>query len=116
MAQPYHLPVLAENTEGHRNLLRLLRKAPDGFHGKPCVELDWLADHSRSNCAFRMSEGEKNRILAGDGPARQCRGFERYLAIFGGSIFFKSSAWFAEEERSTPSAMRLRRSRSGGYQ
>jgi DNA polymerase-3 subunit alpha len=91
--QPYHLPVLAENTEGYRNLLRLSTKAHlDGFHGKPCVELDWLADHSKGLIALSgCLKGEiANRILAGDaaGVASARRILERYLAIFGREHFF----------------------------
>jgi len=111
--QPYHLPILAENDEGYRNLLQLSTKAHlDGFHGKPCVELDWLADHSKGLIALSgCLKGEiANHILKGEaadagaggaastvratcaarptGAASARRILERYLDIFGRDHFF----------------------------
>ncbi|HCT37861.1 MAG TPA: DNA polymerase III subunit alpha [Firmicutes bacterium] len=88
--QPYHLPILAENAEGYRNLLQLSTKAHlDGFHGKPCVEIDWLAEHSKGLIALSgCLKGEiASRILVGDAAGAR-RNLECYLDIFGREGFY----------------------------
>lgn len=87
---PYHLPVLAENAEGYRNLLRLVSLAHlDGFHTKPTVDVEALSTHSRGLIAFSgCLKGETPQLLMQGRDDEALRALIRYREIFGPGSFF----------------------------
>lgn len=100
---PFHLPLLARDNEGYRNLLRLVTRAQlDGFHKKPMVKREWLAEHNQGLIALGgCLQGEIPRlILAGDEEAALSRTLE-YRELFGADGFFLEAQrhGLPEEER-----------------
>ena len=86
----YQLVLLAENYEGYKNLVFLASKAfTEGFHHKPRIDLEILAEHSRGLIALSsgirgsvihfLKEGKEDRALAEAG---------RLEDIFGKGRFF----------------------------
>lgn len=90
--QAFHLPVLAETTEGYGNLLRLVSLAHlDGFHAKPMVTHDQLASHHEGLIAFSgCLKGEAPQMLMRGQAAGARAVIERYRDIFGaGNLFLE---------------------------
>ncbi len=89
-ATPYHLILLATDSDGYRNLLRLTTAAHlDGFYYKPRIDRELLARHSRGLTALSgCLQGEVTRaILRDDLPAaREVAG--TYREIFGAGNYY----------------------------
>jgi DNA polymerase III subunit alpha len=86
----YHLLLLAENTTGYRNLLKLASKASlEGFYYRPRVDIDMLAEHSSGLIATSACLGGPvaNNILHGNPDA--ARDYAGKLGeIFGRDRFY----------------------------
>ena len=86
----YHLVLLAENTQGYQNLMKIVSKAfIDGFYYKPRVDLELLEEYHEGIIAL-------SACLAGEVAKNLTRGFYeeakkaalRYQEIFGEGNFF----------------------------
>ncbi len=85
-----HLLLLAENTEGYRNLLKIATAAQlEGFYYRPRIDHEFLANHSKGLIATTgCMSGEVPRALA---QGRQQYAEERldwYFDVFGRDRFF----------------------------
>ncbi|MGQ0551011.1 MAG: DNA polymerase III subunit alpha [Armatimonadota bacterium] len=89
-ANAYHLILLAADSEGYRNLLRLTTVAHlDGFYYKPRVDRELLAQHNRGLIALSgCLQGEVTRSILRDdlAAARDIAG--TYREIFGVGNYF----------------------------
>lgn len=87
---PYHLPLLARDAEGYRNLLRLATRGHlDGFHRKPVIRWEWLCEHSAGLIALSgCLQGEISRlILAGSLDVAERR-IREHIDLLGTDSFF----------------------------
>ncbi|MEK7615650.1 MAG: DNA polymerase III subunit alpha [Patescibacteria group bacterium] len=86
----YHLILLAENTTGYKNLIKLTTAAHlDGFYYKPRIDKNLLARHTEGLIALSAClGGEISRALlsGNDGKARQIA--MQYQEMFGKGNFF----------------------------
>lgn len=87
---PYHLPVLARNEEGYRNLLRLATRGHlDGFHRKPMIRWEWLCEHGEGLIAFSgCLQGEIPQWILGGSLETAEQRTRDYMDIFGRDGFF----------------------------
>ena len=86
----YHLILLAENTAGYRNLLKLASIGfVEGFYYRPRIDKEVLAECNEGLiCATACLKGEVTAaVLAGDMKAAR-KAAESYLKIFGPERFF----------------------------
>ncbi|MBN1509425.1 MAG: DNA polymerase III subunit alpha [Sedimentisphaerales bacterium] len=86
----FHLILLAENTTGYRNLLKLASTGfVDGFYYRPRIDKEVLAQcHEGLICTTACLKGEVTAaILAGDMKAAR-EAAQSYLKIFGPERFF----------------------------
>ena len=98
----YHLTLLAENTVGYWNLVKMASKAfTEGYYYKPRVDYELLKDHSEGIIALSgCLGGEISQFLAPDGSVEEGnqegeRSFTKalekarfYQSIFGENNFF----------------------------
>ncbi len=98
----YHLTLLAENTEGYWNLVKLASKAyTDGYYYKPRLDYDLMREHSKGIIALSgCLGGEIAQLLAPDGSIEEGnsqgeRSYEKalkkaelYQDIFGSENFY----------------------------
>ena len=88
--KPYHLVLLAETTEGYRNLMRVVSTGfLDGFYYKPRVDLDTLAKYPKGIIALTgCVEGEVPLSLQSGDERRAALALGRYADIFGRENLF----------------------------
>ena len=98
----YHLTLLAENTEGYWNLVKLASKAyTEGYYYKPRLDYELMREHSKGIMALSgCLGGEIAQLLAPDGSTEEGnsqgqRSYENalnkaalYQEIFGDKNFF----------------------------
>ncbi len=86
----YHLILLAENTEGYHNLMKIVSIGHlEGFYYRPRVDKEVLRAHSRGLiCLSACIAGEVPELILHDDlqGARRC--VEEYLEIFGRENYF----------------------------
>jgi DNA polymerase-3 subunit alpha len=86
----YHLTLLAESTQGYKNLIKVSSGAYlEGFFQKPRVDFDLLEQHSEGLIATTgcLGGAVSQAILAGDYALAQ-QHVERFQSIFGRDSFF----------------------------
>lgn len=86
----YHLVLLAENSTGYKNLLKLISKSyTEGFYYKPRIDKELLSEHSKGIIALSSClHGELNiHLTRGDYQAAYKAAGE-YKDILGGENFF----------------------------
>lgn len=109
-----HLVLIAENTEGYHNLIKLSSKAhTEGYYYRPRIDFDLLAQHSKNLVALTAClKGIVNEDLE-KGNLDQARSkAERLIEIFGKeNVFIEIQRHgLEEEERIIPRAIDLSRS------
>jgi DNA polymerase-3 subunit alpha len=89
-AASFHLVLLARNTEGYRNLLRLVTAAHlDGFYYKPRIDRAFLARHSAGLIGLSAClQGEIPRAILRDDMAAARTLAAAYRDIFGPGHFY----------------------------
>ncbi|MEK7880125.1 MAG: DNA polymerase III subunit alpha, partial [candidate division NC10 bacterium] len=106
-----HLTVLARNTQGYRNLIKLVSKGfLDGFYYKPRVDKELLAQHADgllvlSGC---LNSEVSRLLLQGDlDKARQAAGW--YQEVFGKEFYFLEiqSHGLDQQREATQGALRI---------
>ncbi|MFC1962509.1 DNA polymerase III subunit alpha [Chloroflexota bacterium] len=109
--KPYHLVLLARNSEGYLNLLQLVtRSYLDGFYYKPRVDKDLLAKHHQGLIALSAcTNGELSRLILEDRPddARKAAGW--YKEVFGDFYLEIQRHPIAELERTNPILIQMSR-------
>jgi error-prone DNA polymerase len=88
--QAHHLTLLCETQQGYANLCRLLTHAHlDHERGKPCVEMDVLAQHTEGLIALSgCRRGEVSSLIV-EGHLREAEAAAlRYAERFGAENFF----------------------------
>jgi DNA polymerase-3 subunit alpha len=88
---PYHhLLLLAETTEGYRNLMRLCSLAHlEGFYYKPRIDKELLRQHARGLIGLSAClHGEISQLLAAGDLTRAALVADDYAGIFGQENFF----------------------------
>ncbi len=86
----YHLTLLAESTQGYKNLIKVSSGAYlDGFFQKPRVDFDLLEQHHEGLVGTTgcLGGAVSQAILAGDYTLAQ-QHVERFQSIFGRDSFF----------------------------
>ncbi len=86
----HHLTVLAETTEGYRNLMKLVSAGwLDGYYYRPRVDKEILAEHARGLIGFSgCLAGEVCTALKTGQPAEAERAAAQYRDIFGAANYF----------------------------
>ncbi len=86
----YHLILLAENTTGYKNLLRLSSIGfTEGFYYRPRIDKEVLAEfHEGLICTTACVAGEVPSALARGDEAAAKAAVEWYLKLFGDKRFF----------------------------
>ena len=89
-AGPRHLVVLAKDTHGYRNLMKLTSAGYlEGFYYKPRVDKELLALHSEGLiCTSACLNGEIAHLLLGGDKEGAQRVAEEYRDIFGEGNFY----------------------------
>jgi DNA polymerase-3 subunit alpha len=87
---PYHLPLLARDEEGYRNLLRLATLGHlDGFCRKPMIRWEWLVQHAQGLIALSgCLQGEIPRLILEGREAKAEQRLNEYLDLFGKDGFY----------------------------
>ncbi|EXX91742.1 DNA polymerase III subunit alpha, partial [Paenibacillus darwinianus] len=87
----YHLVLLAKNTEGYRNLMRLCSIGHlEGFHYKPRIDLETLSAHADGLvCLSSCLKGEVSQHLLHDRYDDARASALRYRTIFGGDFYLE---------------------------
>ncbi|MBF8257666.1 MAG: DNA polymerase III, alpha subunit [Actinobacteria bacterium] len=88
--RPYHLILLAESTEGYKNLIQLVSKAHvEGFYYKPRVDREILREHAKGLIATSAClQGEIARKLMHDGQKAAEETVDAYKDIFADGRYF----------------------------
>jgi DNA polymerase-3 subunit alpha len=86
----YSLVLLAENFEGYKNLVHLASMAfTEGFHHKPRIDLELLADHSAGLIALSSGlRGSVGHFLKEGKEERACTEAGKLSDIFGKGRFY----------------------------
>ncbi|MCS7207509.1 MAG: DNA polymerase III subunit alpha [Dehalococcoidia bacterium] len=88
---PFHLTLLAKNTQGYKNLIHLVSKAHlEGFHYKPRIDKDLLVRHREGLvCLSGCLNSELARAILEGGiePARRVAGW--YREVFGEDYYLE---------------------------
>lgn len=86
----YHLVLLAENTKGYQNLMKIVSSSfIDGFYYKPRVDKDLLREYSEGLIALSgCIQGEIPRHILGRDMDRARELVREYVDIFGPENFF----------------------------
>ncbi len=84
-ADYFHLTLLAENSEGYKNLMALTTAAHlEGFYYKPRIDLELLSRHNRGLiCLSGCQRGEIARAAMNKSESETREVLEKYLKIFG---------------------------------
>lgn len=87
---PYHLVLLAENSEGYKNLMRLVSLGfLDGFYYKPRVDKEILRKHCKGLIALSgCLAGEVSRLIQNKDFEKARETALEYQDIFGKGNFF----------------------------
>ncbi|WP_313996241.1 DNA polymerase III subunit alpha [uncultured Paenibacillus sp.] len=87
----YHLILLAKNTAGYRNLMRLCSIGHlEGFHYKPRIDLETLAAHADGLvCLSSCLKGEVSQHLLHDRYEEARASALRYKTMFGGDFYLE---------------------------
>jgi len=88
--RPYHITLLAENTEGYKNLIKLVSQAYlEGFYYKPRIDMALLEQHGKGLIALSgCLSGEVSVLLASDRIKDAEQSADYYRQIFGRDNFF----------------------------
>lgn len=88
--QGYHLVLLAEDSDGYRNLCQLNSIAAlEGFYYKPRVDKEVLAEHSQGLIALSAClAGEIPAGIVEDNEKKAIQSLNDYLDIFGRNNFY----------------------------
>ena len=88
--KPFHMLLLAENQTGYQNLLKLSSVAQlEGFYGKPRIDKETLAAHSKGLIATTgCLAAEVPRTLVNEGEEAAVEKLKWYLDVFGRDRFF----------------------------
>ena len=109
----YHLTVLAETTEGYRNLIKLASDAYlDGYYYKPRADFELLERHAKGLVATTgCLGGAVSQALLADDYAGATELVERFQSIFGRDSFFVElqDHGLPEQDRVNPQLIRLAR-------
>jgi DNA polymerase-3 subunit alpha len=96
-----HLVLLAENSEGYHNLIKLVSAGyTEGFYYKPRIDKDLLAQHARG--LIGLSSCLKGEVAEGLSHAQEKRAREAaavYKDILGPQNFFLEMQWHGIEEQ-----------------
>jgi DNA polymerase III subunit alpha len=86
----YHLTILAKNTEGYYNLVKLVTKSHlEGFYYKPRMDKALLREHSQGLIALSgCFAGEISRALVQNKPEHAENLIREYQDIFGKEDFY----------------------------
>ncbi|MEI6279957.1 MAG: DNA polymerase III subunit alpha [Verrucomicrobiae bacterium] len=86
----FHLTVLATDTDGYQNLVKLVTAAHlEGFYYKPRVDKDLLAKHSKGLIALSgCLKGEVNTLLQNGNDKAAGQAAAGYRDLFGKENFF----------------------------
>jgi DNA polymerase-3 subunit alpha len=86
----YHIVLLAENSTGYQNLLKIASAAQlDGFYYRPRIDHEFLADHAEGLIATSACMvGEIPRSILRDNMAKAQRRMDWYFDVFGRDRFF----------------------------
>ncbi len=109
----YHLTILAESTEGYRNLIKVASHAYlDGYYYKPRVDFDLLEQHAKGLVATTgcLGGAVSQRLLADDYAGASAL-VERFQSVFGRDSFFVElqDHGLPEQDRVNPQLIRLAR-------
>ncbi len=97
----YHVVLLAMNTTGYQNLLKLISLAHlEGFYYQPRIDREILTEYNEGLiCLTACIKGEiPNSILKGD-DALVRRNIDYYLGLFGDRLFFELQDNGLEEQK-----------------
>ena len=86
---PYHLTLLAKNTEGYHNLLQLVTRAhTEGFYYKPRVDRELLQEYSEGLIALSgCASGEMVRLILERREADAEAAAKWYREVFNGEFY-----------------------------
>ncbi len=86
----YHLTLLAENSEGYRNLLKLASSAYlEGFYYKPRIDKELLNEYSKGIiCLSGCMKSEINQNLLNNDYDKALNAASQYKDIFGTDNFY----------------------------
>jgi len=89
-SSPYHLVLLAKNTEGYQNLMRIATAAQlEGFYYRPRIDKNFLKDHSRGLIALSAcASGEIPRLVQAGQLDKARQEAKWYRQVFGPDHFF----------------------------
>ena len=109
----YHLTILAESTEGYRNLIKVASHAYlDGYYYKPRVDFELLEQHAKGLVATTgcLGGAVSQRLLADD-YAGASELVDRFQSVFGRDSFFieLQDHGLPEQARVNPQLIRLAR-------
>ena len=89
----YHLVLLAENSQGYKNLMKLVSISHlEGFYYKPRLDKNVLREYGKGIIALTgCLGGEIPRTIIDDKPSSEAKAIlEEYLSIFGeGNVFLE---------------------------
>ncbi|OGJ43174.1 DNA polymerase III subunit alpha [Candidatus Peregrinibacteria bacterium RIFCSPLOWO2_01_FULL_39_12] len=88
--KPYHLTVLAKDSEGYHNLLKLTTKANlEGFYYKPRVDYGLLKAYSKGLIVLSgCIAGHLPRLILSGNDEEACNLIEKHIEIFGKENYF----------------------------
>ena len=87
----YHLILLAKNSKGYKNLIKLVTIAHlDGFYYKPRIDRKILAEHSEGLIALSgCLSGEIPRALLSNNEEKAEKFLQEYGSIFGNNFYIE---------------------------
>ncbi|MBQ2712054.1 MAG: DNA polymerase III subunit alpha, partial [Clostridia bacterium] len=87
----YHLVLLAKNTQGYKNIIKLDSIAfIDGFYYKPRIDMDLLEKHTEGVvCLSACLAGELQRLLLSDRDEEARALCERFIRMFGEDFYIE---------------------------
>ncbi len=88
--RPYHLVLLAKNTAGYKNLIKLTTKAHlEGFYRKPRVDFDLLSEHHEGIIALTAClQGELSNHIINNNLKKAEEMIIKYRDLFGPDNFY----------------------------
>ncbi len=96
----YHLTLLAKNTVGYKNLMKLVSASyMEGYYYKPRMDEELLRQHSEGIiCLSGCPAGELAHAIRANDEQKQKSIIEKYQSIFGKENFFLELMGHAEVE------------------
>lgn len=90
-ADQYHLPLLAKNNEGYRNLMKLVTHAHlEGYYYKPRLDMELLEKYHKGIIALSgCLQGEIPQLLLQGKDEEAEKRAQRFLRIFGSDYYFE---------------------------